>query len=163
MQIKYRNGGSFEHLYPKTLSENVEMNDGNNVEEWKKEVEDDLNEVGVISDKIKNGFPRLWSGSNVMDGSSVIKPSKKLSDCFTGWVLAWKQVDRLTQYQYTFIPKVHLSVMGSSTGGTKTVLSSTGGTVVIKFVYITDDEIGGHSSNTSGDNGDIELIGVYEF
>ena len=163
MQIKYKKGGTYEHLYPKTLSENVEMNDGDSVEQWKQEVDDDLNGLKELKDKIEEGFPELWKGAKLMDTDDEVKPNQKLSDCFTGWVLAWKQTGRLSQYQYTLIPKIHLIVSEGTSAGTKTVLSTQGGAVVIKFIYIKNDVITGHSSNASSDNEDIELVGVYEF
>lgn len=163
MQIKHKRNGVYEHLYPKTLSENVEMNDGNNVEQWKKEVEDDLNDVKEVSERLKDGLSNLWSGSKLMDSNDVVRPRKKLSECFTGWILVWKRAGSRSQFQYTVIPKIHVDVISGSTGGTKSVLSTIDSKVVIKYIYIVDDEITGHGSNTESDNSDIELAGVYEF
>src|SRR5699024_10830466 len=110
MQIKYRNNGNFEHLYPKTLSGNVEMNSGKTLEEWKGEVDDDLNEIEKDIKDITPSSDLLWEGRNVLDGGKSVKPSKKLNECATGWTLIWTKTGGKQQFQYTNIPKLSLRV-----------------------------------------------------
>src|SRR5699024_5458554 len=162
MQIKYRNNGNFEHLYPKTLSGNVEMNSGKTLEEWKGEVDDDLNEIEKDIKDITPSSDLLWEGRNVLDGGKSVKPSKKLNECATGWTLIWTKTGGKQQFQYTNIPKLSLRVGLSSTGN-RAVLGSSGGTILTKYFYVENTQIKGHSTNGESGNEDLELIAVSEY
>ena len=68
MQINYNNNGNFEKLYPITLSGNVKLNNGKNIEEWKMEVDDDFNNIEHRTSELEQQFENslndsLWSGN----------------------------------------------------------------------------------------------------
>lgn len=152
MQIRDKEYGN---LYPKTLADNVDLENGQTVQEFA----DDMNDrmpVDIL----------LWEGSKVMNGEDVVTPSKKLSECFTGWGLAWRREGALQQKSFTFIPKAHI-VLGGTGGGIRQIVAeqkSRGG-IMNKYIYATDTQITGHSTNETGDDGNlgsIVLVGVYE-
>lgn len=169
MQINYNNKGKFEKLYPITLSENVKLNNGKNVEEWKMEVDDNLNN---IEDDIKNINTRydndkksniLWQGNLLMGNGESVTPSKKLKDCKNGWILAFKFVGDSHSFNYHYMPKEHIQMMAGSYGATKFLNGAPGGTIVQKYLYVYNDKMTGHNSNISDGNERIELISVIEF
>ena len=166
MQIKYKKSGSFEYLYPKTLSENVEMNSGKSVEDWKKALDEDLanmeEKIEDYSKLINRKTTPLWKGEDVAGDSFSIKPDKKLTECFTGWIFCWQKVGTTQQSQYYHVPKYHLDLITTS-GGTKMILSTQGSKALHKYLYVTNDSIKGHSSNSSGDEKDLALVAIYEY
>ena len=167
MQINYNNEGKFEKLYPITLSENVKLNNGKNVEEWKMEVDDDFNNIEHRTSELEQQFENssindsLWSGNSLLDSTDVITPTKKLEDCKNGWLLMFKYVGAYNNLSYKYIPKHHLTVGNS--GGVKLVLGSANGTYVQKYVYIKSKTITGYSANSTNGNEKIELFNVYEY
>lgn len=151
MIIKNNVNGTWKELYPKTLADNVELDDGRTVQEYKEDVD--------------SRFPDqtyLWEGGVVLSGSDTVIPSKPLSECSTGWQLVWKRVDGAQQFQYSEIPKLHINI-ASSNAGTRQVLGESGGRSVHKYFYVSDTDIRGHDSNEDGDNGSIELAYVLEY
>ena len=123
----------------------------------------------------------LWTGSSYLSSSDgtpqTVTPSKKLSECRTGWILLWSDYDPGSgandiDFVTTFIPKYNPS--GGTWGG-KAFLCSiptyVGGDAndisteirVIKPIYVHDDCIKGSYQNTSGGRNDVVLRAVYEF
>lgn len=123
----------------------------------------------------------LWSGSYYMSSSNstpqTVTPSKKLSECRTGWLLLWSDYDASTStandtdFCTTYIPKYTPS--GGTWGGKCfycSVPTYVGGDVtdvsteirVIKPVYVHDDCLKGSYQNTSGGRNDVVLRAVYE-
>lgn len=122
----------------------------------------------------------LWSGSAYMQSTNstpqVVTPSKKLSQCRTGWMLLWSDYDpgdgaNDTDFCTTFIPKYTPS--GGTWGGKAfycdipmyvgsdaTDLSTE--KRCIKPVYVHDDCLKGSYQNTSGGRNDVVLRAVYE-
>lgn len=122
----------------------------------------------------------LWSGSAYMQSTNstpqVVTPSKKLSQCRTGWMLLWSDYDpgdgaNDTDFCTTFIPKYTPS--GGTWGGKAfycdipmyvgsdaTDLSTE--KRCIKPIYVHDDCLKGSYQNTSGGRNDVVLRAVYE-
>lgn len=122
----------------------------------------------------------LWSGSAYMQSTNstpqVVTPSKKLSECRTGWMLLWSDYDpgsgsNDTDFCTTFIPKYTPS--GGTWGGKAfycdipmyvgsdaTDLSTE--KRCIKPIYVHDDCLKGSYQNTSGGRNDVVLRAVYE-
>ena len=157
MQINYKKNGEFEKLYPKTLAGNVLFNNGQTVEEYKQEIDDTIN-------KKEDTFQELWSGENTMGDGVSIKPSKKLSECQNGWLLVFKNDLNNNNFNYAYIPKVHLLVTAKpSTEGIKIITGSSGGIISHKYVFFRDTSITGHGSNVTGDNARTVLYKIYEY
>lgn len=122
----------------------------------------------------------LWSGSAYMQSTNstpqVVTPSKKLSQCRTGWMLLWSDYDpgdgaNDSDFCTTFIPKFTPS--GGTWGGKAfycdipmyvgsdaTDLSTE--KRCIKPIYVHDDCLKGSYQNTSGGRNDVVLRAVYE-
>lgn len=123
----------------------------------------------------------LWSGASYLtstDGTpQTVTPSKKLSECRTGWLLLWSDYDpgkgaNDIDFATTMIPKY--TPTGGTWGG-KAFLCDipvyVGGDPndtstekrVIKPIYVHDDCIKGSYQNTSGGRNDVVLRAVFEF
>jgi hypothetical protein len=151
--IKQRVGNSWKELYPKTLAENVKLKDGRTLQQYKEEVDS----------RFPDQIP-LWEGNVYPLSEDTITPSKRLSECANGWLLRWQRRTASglenNNYQYTYIPKIHLL---SSNGGVRVVLGSTGGTYVFKYIYVDANKITGHATNEQDNNHNIALSGVFEY
>lgn len=122
----------------------------------------------------------LWSGASYLNSSNstpqVVTPSKKLSQCRTGWLLLWSDYDpgegsNDSDFCTTFIPKYTPS--GGTWGGKAfycDIPMYVGGDVTdlstekrcIKPIYVHDNCIKGSYQNTSGGRNDVVLRAVYE-
>lgn len=120
----------------------------------------------------------LWTGAYYMSGTQTVTPSKKLSECRTGWLLVWSDYDKDTstvndndfvtsviykrkpgstswngESHYFDIPRY----IGDSTADTSTEKR------IIKRVYVYDNKLTGHNYNNQSDRTDVVLRAVYEF
>lgn len=122
----------------------------------------------------------LWSGEAYMQSVNstpqTVTPSKKLSECRTGWMLLWSDYDpgdgaNDTDFCTTFIPKFTPS--GGTWGGKAfycDIPMYVGGDATdlstekrcIKPIYVHDDCLKGSYQNTSGGRNDVVLRAVYE-
>ena len=123
----------------------------------------------------------LWTGASYMTSTNgnpqTITPSKKLSECNTGWLLLWSDYDASTNtandsdFCTTYIPKFNpaggkwggkafLCNLPTYVGGDAADLSTQ--VTVIKPIYVHDDCIKGSYQNTSGGRNDVVLRAVYE-
>lgn len=122
----------------------------------------------------------LWSGAVYMQSTNsnpqTITPSKKLSECRTGWLLLWSDYDvgageNDTDFATTFIPKyspsggvwdgkAFLCDIPMYVGGTAEDISTE--KRCIKPVYVHDNCLKGSYQNTSGGRNDVVLRAVYE-
>ena len=123
----------------------------------------------------------LWSGTSYMQSvdstPQVVTPSKKLSECRTGWMLLWSDYDPSTNtandtdFCTTFIPKYTPS--GGTWGGKCfycDIAMYVGSDVTdlsteqrcIKPVYVHDDCLKGSYQNNQGGRNDVVLRAVYE-
>src|SRR5690625_4233352 len=147
MKIKNKTSQGWQELYPETLAKNVKLLNGQNLEEFKEEVED----------RLPDDVP-LWEGNELMLEDKKIYPSKKLSDCNQGWVLRWQNAndDGITNsnFNYMYVPKVHLTSSGT---GVKGIMGGISQKIISKYVYVRDGEIEGHSTNIEEDNTKLAL------
>lgn len=122
----------------------------------------------------------LWTGNAYMQSvdstPQVVTPSKKLSQCRTGWMLLWSDYDpgsgsNDSDFCTTFIPKYTPSggTWGGKAfycdiplyvGGDATDLSTE--KRCIKPIYVHDNCLKGSYQNTSGGRNDVVLRAVYE-
>lgn len=120
----------------------------------------------------------LWSGKLYPNANHTITPSKKLSECRTGWMLLWSDYDpdsstaNDADFVTTMIPKYRHDgevwngktflcdvprFYGSNTDDTSTEKR------IMKTLTIYDDKIVGNVTNSKGDRNDVVLRAVYEF
>lgn len=150
-----------DNLYPKTLSGNVRMNVGMSLEEWKMEVDDTINNIEDTINKTSLNNS-IWSGNNLLGSTDTVEPSKKLTDCKNGWVLVFSYIYGTNSYNYQYLPKEHLNV-AQSARGVKFVLGAPDNAIVQKYVYISNDNLKGHATNTTDVNGKLTLINIIEY
>ena len=121
---------------------------------------------------------RLWNGAKLVKANETITPSKKLSECRTGWMLLWSDYDPDTSsgvdgdFVTTFIPNRSHSggTWNGSTFfadiprfiGSNTQDSSTEKRI-IKWFTVYDDRIVGEAANEKSDRNDVALRAIYEF
>lgn len=123
----------------------------------------------------------LWSGEMYMSSTNstpqVVTPSKKLSECRTGWLLLWSDYDpgsgsNDSDFVTTMIPKNNPS--GGTWGGKSFLcdipryVGSNAEDVdterrIIKVIYIHDDCIKGSYQGAYDERNDVVLRAVYEF
>lgn len=123
----------------------------------------------------------LWSGAIYMTSTDsnpqTVTPSKKLSECRTGWLLLWSDYDpgdkaNDSDFVTTMIPKNNPS--GGTWGG-KSFLCDIpryiGSNVedvdterrIIKVIYVHDDCIKGSYQGSYDERNDVVLRAVFEF
>lgn len=161
MQMNYKKSGQFEKLYPITLGDNVKLNNGQTLEEWKKQADDLLNNVE------DTGYNVLWEGSEVMgkntDGTAArITISKNLSECNNGWILVFKDAGANSNYSYHYVPKNHTTNLGA-TAGMKFIMGGSGNAFCSKFVFISENTIKGHTVNETNGNDVVALCQVLSY
>lgn len=124
------------------------------------------------------GSQVLWSGALYMREGHTVTPSKKLSECKSGWILLWSDYDESTStvndadFVTTIIPKKNPS--GTNWSGKSfyceipRYIGSDQSNVttesrIMKMIYIYDDKITGHAANNQSVRTDVVLRAVYEF
>lgn len=123
------------------------------------------------------GSPVLWSGKLYPNANHTITPSKKLSECKTGWMLLWCDYDPDTStvndadFATTMIPKCRYD--GDSWNGKNFLCdipryygSATDTSLekrITKTLAIYDNKIVGNTINSQGDRNDVVLRAIYEF
>ena len=123
------------------------------------------------------GSPVLWSGKLYPNANHTITPSKKLSECRTGWMLLWCDYDPDTStvndadFATTMIPKYRYD--GDAWNGKNFLCDvprfygSAADTSlekrITKTLTIYDNKIVGNVVNGQGDRNDVVLRAVYEF
>ena len=109
----------------------------------------------------------LWSGAWYMTEGQNITPSKRLSDCQTGWVLVWSDYDPSpgTANNYDFVYSyIRKDTIVNGRGACFLLGAHSGATSVItKYLYISDTQIKGHASNGASPSNDAILRAIYEF
>ena len=110
-----------------------------------------------------------------MTNSETITPSKKLSDCRTGWMLEWSDynADSTSSANTNFVqtPIYKRNASGSWDGKNMmftvpNYLSDDGATqsTAIKQLIVYDNKLVGHVANNKNTaNLDVCLRGIYEF
>lgn len=154
MQMNYKTAGQYENMYPITLGDNVRLNDGKTLEEWKTSLDD-------INNTIKDSITELWSGSEVMEADKIITIPKSLAETKNGWILVFKYASSNANYSYHYVPKIHTSIATSNSS--VKFLTSQSNTLLVKSLYFTNTTIKGFSTNNSGGNEAIVLIKVFSY
>ncbi|XWX31074.1 tail fiber protein [Staphylococcus phage PG-2021_19] len=156
MQMKYKVAGQFEHMYPKTLGDNVNLNNGQTLEQWKKQIDD------IYNDKEDSDFNEVWSGADVLGGNSELTILKPLKECKNGWILVFKEPSGVSgNINYCYVPRVHSDLY--STFGVKFLVGVRSGGIRSKFLFITNTTIKGHTSNGTGGNEETTLVKVISY
>ena len=123
-----------------------------------------------------NALPEaLWKGGQYPNSGANIVPTKKLSECRTGWILMWSDYDVSTKAinDYDF----HTSVIykckpdGSKWNGESFNFSipnyvasdPASDTRIMKKLKIYDNKIVGYDENSAGTRNDVVLRAVMEF
>ncbi|WP_142430871.1 hypothetical protein [Enterococcus faecalis] len=120
----------------------------------------------IIKDFQSKTLGVLWQGNRWMVGSHVVTPSKKLSDCASGWILLWQPfkdgtVDN-SGLNYTIIPKQHVTI-ASGSGVVCPIKAYNGTDKTGKYVYITDNNIKGNDLNGVSPRDELSLTAVLEY
>jgi hypothetical protein len=115
----------------------------------------------------------LWTGAWYMNASQTATPSKKLSECKTGWILVWSDYDSVAKkagdydINYTHIPKYSVSKYSGKQVffPVMNYMSTTAVGMTGKKLYVYDDKLVGHDDNASADNGsnDVVLRAIVEY
>lgn len=120
----------------------------------------------------------LWSGKLYMTATQTVTPSKKLSECRTGWILLWSDYDPSSStandadFCTTMIPKfrpdrsvwdgkMFLCDIPRFYGANLADVSTE--KRIMKPLYIHDTKIVGHAANNQDSRNDVVLRAVYEF
>lgn len=125
----------------------------------------------------------LWAGSDgggvtgyYMTDGHTVTPTKKLSECRSGWLLLWSDfnADSNTANDYDFstcfIPRMRPN--GENWSGQAFLCDVAVGmttttpyteTRCIKWIHVYNDKIVGHAANNQGSRNDVVLRAVYEF
>ena len=143
--MNYKKSGQFEKLYPVTLGDNVNLNSGQTLEQWKQEIDDLLNALEY------DDFNVMWNGSDIMPNTTELTMPKALSQCRNGWILVFADTVPGSNYNYCYVPRTHAS-MYAYTGGVKFVVGIKEGGIASKFLFISDTQIKGHAANTTNGN-----------
>lgn len=109
----------------------------------------------------------LWQGYHHMSKSETVKPSKRLSECNTGWIIVWSDWNdggkgENFNFVYSYIPKNTIWKDGQNT----CFALSTGegdDTYTNKTLYIYDDRFTGNDNNKKGTSYDVVIRCVLEF
>lgn len=132
-------------------------------------------ETRVDALEVNNANTALWDGANTLGSGEEVKPSKALSACKNGWLLAWSAynpesgVATDSRFSFTYVPK---KLMNAVSNGSFDVCSGlihalgNDGTIetAAKRVYISDTQITGYAGNTAGTyNGKLALRFIYEY
>jgi len=154
--------------YTRTYSNNVWY-------PWQKVVTEDetgkvnVQDIEVSGSIIRPSKPILWSGAFYMSNLHKISPAKPLSECENGWILHFTEYTagmngntKNAFNHYINVPKEHLDL---AQAGTVFPLMSPGSTptAAVKYLYIRDGEVAGHSMNQQGNNMKFVLQHVLEY
>lgn len=156
MQMKYKNKGSFDYMYPETLGDNVRFNNGQTLEEWKKQIDD------LYNAKEDEDFNTLWSGRDTMGTGVELAMPKKLSECKNGWLLVFGDHPTGSNFSYHYVPKIHPTLY-SYTQGIKILVGVKNSGITSKYLFIDDTHIKGHTANTNNGNDGSALLKVISY
>jgi hypothetical protein len=143
------------------------------------DVQDKLNKVSsdaqTYVDNIMNIDGALWTGVYYLNANQTVRPTKKLSECNTGWVLVWSDYNAgvgVNDYDFVFsyIPKQYATLQsGNSVLFTVPNYIAVGTQEYInKIGIVYDDRIVGNDMNSSAADAthsrtDAVLRYVFEF
>lgn len=117
----------------------------------------------------------LWSGAKVMTASETVTPTKKLSECRTGWIVEWSDYNdssnSAANVNFVQLPIYKRNINGAWDGknmmfAVPNYISDDGATVAtaLKQLIVHDNKLVGHVANDKNSaNLDVCLRAVYEF
>lgn len=156
MKMQYNKDGSYEPMFPVTLGDNVNLNNGQTLEQWKTQIDD------LYNIKEDDDYNTIWTGSMAMGGTDEVTTLKPLTECENGWILVFKEPSGASgNVNYCYVPKVQPDLYSSF--GIKFVVGVRSGGVRDKFLYIKDLTITGHNSNATGGNEETVLVRVISY
>ncbi|MGX7265367.1 hypothetical protein [Enterococcus crotali] len=159
-------------LYPKThtsaidnFDETVVKKTGNEEIAGVKNFKGDLQLNGKsVETKLDSGI--LWTGTWILNELQTITPKKKLSDCKTGWILVFQEYDKgatnSSAFHYFHVPKCHV-IKHNNRGLVFQISNYNGATMGVKYLYISDTQIKGHSLNGQAPNNIQAITEIYEY
>lgn len=166
----------FQRLYDYgTASTYIRFANYNGWKSWQKLITaDETGTVKVQDIEISGSVTRpsksiLWAGAFYMSDLHKISPAKPLSECENGWILHFTEYTagmngntKNAFNHYINVPKEHLDL---AQAGTVFPLMSPGSTptAAVKYLYIRDGEVAGHSMNRQGNNMKFVLQHVLEY
>lgn len=108
----------------------------------------------------------IWQGQAYPLDTQTIRPSKRLSDCTTGWILRFQRYIVGTgiqenNFHYVHIPKTH--ALFKEGAGIRITLGESTDQTITKYIYVYDDRIVGHASNNQNRSQNRALTGVFEY
>lgn len=143
--------------------------DGTNAESLLEDISNLNNRVTELEKPRKSDEP-LWTGADILSGGEIV-PSKKLSECNSGWLLLWSDNTNGKEGDYdyasTFVPKKKAEGQNWNRQTFMDIIpvsQATNGayfTIVKKF-FVYDDRIVGYEGNGVVQNGNACLRAIYE-
>ncbi|WP_153465145.1 Gp37-like protein [Sediminibacillus terrae] len=109
----------------------------------------------------------LWSGSIYPKGDQEAYPSKKLSECKTGWILVWSDYDVGSgsndfNWVFSIIPK-RFGMTSLEGGGCYFVTPNSDNLDHgAKYIYVYNDHIRGNDGNNNAPLNDVVLRYIFE-
>lgn len=156
MKMKYNTKGNFEYMFPETLGDNIKLNNGQTLEQWKKQVDD------LYNAKEDEDYNTLWSGRETMGSGKEITMPKKLSECNHGWILVFGDHPSGSNFSYHHVPKIHPTLY-DYTQGCKFLVWVKNSGITSKYLFIDDTHIKGHTANTGNGNDGSALLRVISY
>src|SRR5690606_30825226 len=100
--------------------------------------------------KISSFDNPLWTGALYPLDIHTIVPSKKITDCLTGWVLEWSRYvpgtgESNVQFSYSYVPKA--AVIRNPGASRSFQIPRDINQAFWKYLYIYEDRIVGHANN----------------
>src|SRR5699024_10947313 len=121
--------------------------------------------IDKVEKKTTADYKPLWTGTVYLMDIHTIRPTKKLSDCRTGWVLQWQRYvpgegKKNNIYQTTEVQKTILN-NGNNVGFRATL--SRDDNLIRKYFYVIDNKIEDHQRNGDGVDSELEFTVKYEY
>lgn len=112
----------------------------------------------------------LWTGASYMNESSTVTPTKKLSECLSGWILVWSDYDVGSgtndfDFAYSVIPKFLVSGGQTNLFSIPNYTSATKVSHTIKKLRVYNDRLVGYPENQEDaiESRDVVLRAVLPF
>lgn len=143
-------------MFPKTLGDNVNLNSGQTLEQWKKQIDDMYNSIE------DEDFNILWTGRDALGTGVELTMPKKLSECKNGWILVFGDHPSGSNFSYHYVPKNHTSIF-DYTQGCKFLVGVKNSGITSKYLFIDDTHIKGHTANMGSGNDASALLRVISY
>ncbi|MGT9032694.1 hypothetical protein ACVV55_13770 [Enterococcus faecalis] len=108
----------------------------------------------------------LWTGVLGLYANQSATPSKKITDCQTGWILVFQAYESGSASESTFhyfhIPKSHATYHNGA-GINLQISDWRGVNRGLKYVYVRENRITGHEMNSISPNNKLVLTEIFEY